>query len=88
MLNNFNNCCPLYHNYVGIIGGSLFVEVLDHSLIQQQCFAMHALSCDQQISIDRNTIAQFQETVYNYNFIDTPIILATVSNGAEKAGHH
>ena len=26
------------HNYVGIIDGSLFVEVLDHSLIQQQCF--------------------------------------------------
>ena len=53
------------HNYVGIIGGSLFVEVLDHSLIQQQCFTMHALSCDQQITIDSTTIAQFQETVYN-----------------------
>ena len=43
--------------YVGIIRGSLFVEVLDHPLIQQQYFAMHALSCDLQITTDCTTIA-------------------------------
>ena len=65
-------------HYTHIIGGSLFVEVL------QQCFAMHALSCDQQITIDSTTTAQFQETV----FCHTHHLSNCIKWCRESIGHH